>query len=113
MVQFIIGLTLGWPPFAPPGVPPGRVAVLRKAFTRLVDDPEFQQAAESVLQVELNPIPGAELAGYVGRALSAPSGLVGEPIDTMGREPQALMRPSTMASKRLSGDSKSQPTIHS
>jgi hypothetical protein len=55
-----------------------------QAFARLVDDPEFQQAVERVRQVDLNPIPGAELAGYVDRALSTPSGLVGEAIEMMG-----------------------------
>ena len=47
LVDFIeIGSRLGWPLFAPPGVAQTRVAELRLAFDRLMDDPEF--AAELV-----------------------------------------------------------------
>ena len=85
LVDFIeIGFTLGWPLFAPPGVPQERVDVLRGAFEQLVQDPEFAQAVETVLQMELNPIMGAELTRYVDQALGVPRSLVEEAIGIMG-----------------------------
>lgn len=85
LVDFIeIGFTLGWPLFAPPDVPEERVLVLREAFAQLVTDPEFETAARTVLQIELNPILGVELARYVDQALSTPRSLVDEAIGMMG-----------------------------
>lgn len=85
LVDFIeIGFTLGWPLFAPPGVPEERVVVLRDAFAQLIRDPEFETAAATVLQIELNPILGVELARYVDQALSTPRSLVDEAIELIG-----------------------------
>lgn len=79
-----IGFTLGWPLFAPPEVPEPRVAVLREALARLVQDPEFAAAAEEVLRMEVDPIPGVELARQVDRALGTPRPLVDEAIRLLG-----------------------------
>ena len=79
-----IGFTLGWPLFAPPGVPEERVTVLREAFARLVQDPEFERMAQSALHIELDPIPGDELTRYVEQALSTPQPLIDEAIRLMG-----------------------------
>ena len=79
-----IGFTLGWPLFAPPEVPEQRIAALREAFARLVRDPGFAAAAQDVLRMEVDPIPGAELAGHVDQALSTPAPLVNEAIRLLG-----------------------------
>ena len=79
-----IGFTLGWPLFAPPEVPEQRIAALREAFARLVQDPGFAAAAQDVLRMEVDPIPGAELAGHVDQALSTPAPLVNEAIRLLG-----------------------------
>jgi len=79
-----IGFTLGWPLFAPPDVPINRVEILRRAFSDLVEDPEFSTTIEAALHVQLNPIIGAELAQYVDQALSTPKPLVEELISILG-----------------------------
>ena len=78
------GFTLGWPLFTPPGVPQGRVVVLREAFARLVEDPEFARMALSSLHIELDPIQGDELTRYVEQALSTPQPLIDEAIRLLG-----------------------------
>ncbi len=73
LVDFIeISSRLGWPLFAPPGVPQARVEVLRRAFTRLIEDPEFQADFEATVKGRLNPTAGADLAVFVERALDTP-----------------------------------------
>ncbi len=52
-------------PFAaPPGVPGGRVQVLRKAFMDTLRDSSFLEEAKR-LRVEINPLPGNELQNLV------------------------------------------------
>jgi len=73
MVDFIeIGSRLGWPLFAPPGVPADRVAALRAAFAALVADPAFATEFEATVKGQLNPTTGADLAAFVDRALQTP-----------------------------------------
>ena len=79
-----VGFTLGWPLFASPEVPAQRIADLRNAFARLVQDPEFAAAAMDVLRMEVDPILGEELDGHVDRALSTPAPLVNEAIRLLG-----------------------------
>ena len=85
LVEFMeIGVALGWPLFAPPDVPSERVAALRGAFDRLVLDPEFKAAVESALELEPDPVSGAELANYVEQALSTSAEIVADAIRVMG-----------------------------
>ena len=81
---FEIGFTLGWPLFAPPGVPNERVIILREAFSKVVKDPDFSEIIETTLHIELDPIMGPELANYVDQALSTPQPLVDEMIKILG-----------------------------
>ncbi|NNC65303.1 MAG: hypothetical protein HKN84_11005, partial [Gammaproteobacteria bacterium] len=70
LVDFIeISSRLGWPLFAPPGVPRARVEVLRQAFARLLEDPEFEADFEATVKGRLNPTTGADLTVFVQRAL--------------------------------------------
>lgn len=73
LVDFIeIGSRLGWPLFAPPGVPQARIEALREAFALLAEDPEFKADFESTVKGRLNPTTGADLAAFVERALDTP-----------------------------------------
>jgi tripartite-type tricarboxylate transporter receptor subunit TctC len=53
----------------PPGVPTDRLAVLRKAFGTMVNDPAFKQEIEQ-RNLEFGPMPGAELQQRVAAMLT-------------------------------------------
>jgi tripartite-type tricarboxylate transporter receptor subunit TctC len=54
---------------APPGIPADRLAVLRRAFETMLNDPSFRQEVES-RNLEFGPMPGAELQRLIVNALS-------------------------------------------
>lgn len=56
----------------PPNVPADRVAALRKAFDEMVRDPEFVADAEK-LQIDLEPMSGAELQKIVNEMQGIPT----------------------------------------
>jgi tripartite-type tricarboxylate transporter receptor subunit TctC len=58
--------------FAPPGVPSADTQVLREAFSAMVRDPEFIQAAKQ-LGGELEPATGEELQQAVAKTLDLPT----------------------------------------
>jgi tripartite-type tricarboxylate transporter receptor subunit TctC len=63
-------------PFAmPPGVPPDRVAIMRRAFDETLKDPGFLAEAAK-LQLEIDPLSGTETVGLLNRAYSAPKPIV-------------------------------------
>lgn len=63
--------TLGRPFAAPPGVPADRVAMLREAFDKTMQDAEFRaEAAKGNL--DINPISGAEVQRLATAVVSAP-----------------------------------------
>ena len=73
LVDFIeISSNLGWPLFAPPGVPLARIEALRTAFADLAGDPAFRDAVRNTLATDVNPSVGEELDGFVDRALETP-----------------------------------------
>jgi len=85
LVDFIeIGSNMGWPLFAPPGVPGDRVETLRMAFSALMNDPEFARAVESTLRAQLQPTVGQGLAEFVDRALDTPEGILSEAKTILG-----------------------------
>jgi tripartite-type tricarboxylate transporter receptor subunit TctC len=51
---------MGRPFTAPPGVPPERLAALRKAFVDVMKDPEFRQEAKTI-DLDVDPVSGAQL----------------------------------------------------
>ncbi|CAN0460415.1 unnamed protein product [Phaeothamnion confervicola] len=59
--------TMGRPFMAPPGVPPERVAALRKAFMDVMKDKEFLAEAEKG-QLEITPVSGEALQALVAKA---------------------------------------------
>ena len=69
------GAAIGRALIAPPGVPADRLAVLRDAFDKMVNDPEFMAAAEK-RGAELDPISGAEVQNFIKPILEAPKEIV-------------------------------------
>jgi tripartite-type tricarboxylate transporter receptor subunit TctC len=67
--------TLGRAYAAPPGVPADTVAILRKAFQAMVNDPAFRADAEK-RGADLLPMPGEELAGYINGIVATPPDIV-------------------------------------
>jgi tripartite-type tricarboxylate transporter receptor subunit TctC len=85
LVDFIeIGSNLGWPLFAPPGVPAAELAGLRAAFADLVDDPEFVTAFETTVKGRVNPASAEELGALVARALATPQEILLEAKKILG-----------------------------
>jgi len=73
---FLTQKTVARPVIAPPGVPPERIAILRKAFASLANDPEFlADAKKANLDVDL--MPGQEVDKIVALISSAPGDVVG------------------------------------
>ncbi len=68
---------LGQPYLAPPGVPAGRVAVLRKAFDAAMHDRAFFADAEKIAYAVV-PLSGDEVAKIVRDTVTAPPGVVAQ-----------------------------------
>jgi hypothetical protein len=66
--------TAARPVIAPPGVPKDRIAVLRKAFTDLARDQEFQADVKKA-KLEIDYVPADEVEKVVSLIISTPSGL--------------------------------------
>jgi len=66
--------TLGQPFAAPPGVPPERLAVLRRAFERMVRAPAFRAEAETA-KLDLDPLTGEEAETIARMIVGTPSAI--------------------------------------
>jgi tripartite-type tricarboxylate transporter receptor subunit TctC len=66
------GSAIGRSVIAPPGLPAERVAALRDAFQKMVRDPEFVADLQRT-DVELDPLPGAQVEALVVRTLNVPA----------------------------------------
>jgi tripartite-type tricarboxylate transporter receptor subunit TctC len=66
------GSAIGRSLLAPPGLPADRVKALRDAFQAMVKDPEFVGDLQR-MNVELEPLPGEEVARLVARSLDVPA----------------------------------------
>ena len=79
-------------PFATtPGVPPERVAALRKAFDLTVVDPAFLADAKKQ-QLDLNPQSGAELEEVVNFLINAP--------ESLRKQVDEAMKPKSVEKKK-------------
>jgi tripartite-type tricarboxylate transporter receptor subunit TctC len=63
---------LGYPVFAPPGTPPERVEILRKALADTYADPAFVADAKKA-RVDIYPVTGQRLHAVLEKAYSAPA----------------------------------------
>jgi tripartite-type tricarboxylate transporter receptor subunit TctC len=70
----------GYPSFMGPDVPKERVAAIRAAFVKTMDDPRFAEALKKQ-NLDLDPIPAADIEKVVKRLYAMP-----EPIKQAARE---------------------------
>ncbi len=68
-------LTFGRPYVAPPGVPPERVAALRKAFMDMFADKAFLADAQK-MGYEISPISGEEMTALIGELAKTPKPII-------------------------------------
>ena len=68
-------ITVGRPIGTSPGVPPERVAALRRAFDLTLKDPEFLAEAKAQ-NAEIRPMTGAELEAVVRSLIDAPKSVL-------------------------------------
>jgi tripartite-type tricarboxylate transporter receptor subunit TctC len=71
-------------PFAaPPGVPPDRVEILRRAFDATMKDPEFLAEAGK-LNAEIDPLTGEQVQDIVTQVLATPKDTIRQIQKTLG-----------------------------
>ncbi|MEQ1714910.1 MAG: tripartite tricarboxylate transporter substrate-binding protein [Hyphomicrobium sp.] len=81
---FFMRAALGRPFVAPPGVPPARIEILRRAFDKTMNDKAFiDEAAKQSFSVE--PMTGEELAANVERAYKMPADVIKKTTEVLGR----------------------------
>jgi tripartite-type tricarboxylate transporter receptor subunit TctC len=72
LLELMVGPAAMARPFAaPPGVPAGRAALIRRAFDATMQDPEFRAEALRI-QAELAPTAGEDVQKLVGRLYATP-----------------------------------------
>jgi len=69
------GMAIGRPLYAPPGVPPARVAALRKAFDDIMADPEFMAEAKKT-NADIRPMSGIDLQALATEVVRTPPDVV-------------------------------------
>ena len=72
---FLARAALGRPFMAPPGVPAGRMAILRKAFADTMADTAFVEEAQK-LKLTVEPISGEELGNIIRDIYRTPPDVV-------------------------------------
>jgi len=73
----LIRQEMGRPFAAPPGVPADRVQILRQAFDATLKDPAFLADAKR-LQMEVDPLQGADIERLLRQAYNAPAPIVAQ-----------------------------------
>jgi tripartite-type tricarboxylate transporter receptor subunit TctC len=79
---FFSRVQLGRPLVAPPGVPPPRVALLRKAFDDTMSDPDLIADAQKK-HLSINPVSGKELSDIIGVMYKAPRNVVEQTLKAL------------------------------
>jgi tripartite-type tricarboxylate transporter receptor subunit TctC len=77
--------TFGRPYLAPPGVPPERLGMLRRAFDETMTDPAFV-ADVTKTKLKLSPITGAEMDHLMAQLKLIPKDVVADVAKLMGSE---------------------------
>jgi tripartite-type tricarboxylate transporter receptor subunit TctC len=72
----------------PPGVPAERVAALRTAFERLVQDPTFQAEMDKT-QTEVSFVSGADIERLMARVYAFPPDIVAKMVDAISSKDKA------------------------
>ncbi len=83
----VLDLLFGWrvlgrPIAAPPGVPPERLAALRKAFMDAMTDPRFIADAEKS-KLDIAPAPGEQVAALIARLFSHSKATIARAADAV------------------------------
>jgi tripartite-type tricarboxylate transporter receptor subunit TctC len=68
-------IALGYPSFMGPGVPKDRIEIMRRAFDKAVQDPEFIGLLNQQTLAH-DPASGEELQAIVARMYGMPAGVV-------------------------------------
>ena len=71
------------PVASPPGVPPERVAILRRAFDATLRDPVFLAEAAR-LNAEIDPLTGEQVQDIVAQVLATPKPIINQIQTTLG-----------------------------
>ncbi len=66
---------IGFPVFAPPGIPPERIAALREAYVRTMSDPVYLADAKA-MQAEVAPLNGAQMDALIKDIYATPRAIV-------------------------------------
>lgn len=75
-IEFLYaGQGIGRPFVAPPGMPPERLAMLRKAFDATMKDPEFIADVKKQ-KLDLDPIDGEKLSALINKVYATPKAVV-------------------------------------
>ena len=69
------GQGIGRPFVAPPGLPPDRLAMLRKAFDATMKDPEFIADVKKQ-KLDLDPIDGEKLSALINKVYATPKAVI-------------------------------------
>ena len=70
--------------FAPPGLPPDRLAALRTAFAEMLEIEAFAEAILTSMRAPVTPRHGGELQSIVEDALNRPEAVVSEAKELLG-----------------------------
>ncbi len=70
-----MGTAVGRPFAAPPGTPPARVQILRRAFDAALKDPALLEEGRTI-QAEISPTPGEEVQQIIARLYATPKPVV-------------------------------------
>lgn len=83
LLTFVLGRQeAARPYFAPPGVPPERLALLREAFSKTLRDPEFLREASTAKLAVDEPMDGVALGAFVDKLMTTPKSVT-DRISTM------------------------------
>jgi len=80
-------LIFGRPYIMPPGVPPARVAALRRAFMAALQDMDTMVEART-MQLDLDPLSGEEVQAAVAKAYGTPARIVERARQSLIYRPQ-------------------------
>jgi tripartite-type tricarboxylate transporter receptor subunit TctC len=69
------GGELGRPLLATPGIPPGRLKILRESYAKALKDPELLAEAEKG-RMDVEPTPGEELQDLIQKVMDQPKEVI-------------------------------------
>jgi tripartite-type tricarboxylate transporter receptor subunit TctC len=72
--------SMGYPIFAPPGIPQDRLAALRKALAEALNDP-MTRADAAKLRIDIEPMTGAAIEAVVNKAHASPPAIIARLIE--------------------------------